>query len=182
LNDQLTEILSPNSKIETVLLTSGNLAGLNLRLNGNLNINNGITTLKGFVQILIDNQIKFEISGDVTGNGQYHPFTNNGIQAAVAQQNGHIIWWLKVSNKKIRIINLPSPAGNASINIPASPFFFRWVNWKALQNQIPLPLAGQNLMNEYLPLHDIFNPPYTSQYKMEVYSLVLNNLITLQAI
>lgn len=182
LNDHLREIFSPISNIETILFTSGNLAALTLMLNGNLNFNNGITTLKGFIGILIDNQINFEISGDVTGNGQYYPFNNIGIQAAVAQQNGHIIWWLKTNNKKIRIINLPSPAGNANQQIPGAPLFFRWVTWMAIQHNIAPPVFGQNLMHDYLLQHNIFIQPYTTQYKQHIYSLALNDLITLQTI
>ncbi|MCF8214776.1 MAG: hypothetical protein K9I92_06435 [Chitinophagaceae bacterium] len=180
LNDKLINVFNSNSKIENILFTSGKLSNLQLMLNGNLNA--GVSALKGFIQILIDHHINFEISGDITGNGIYYEFNDFGILASIAQQNNHLIWWIKTTKKKVRIINLPAPSGNANQQIPSAPLFFRWVTWVAIQHNIAPPVLGQNLMHDYLPQHNIFIQPYTTQYKRDIYSLALNDLITLQTI
>jgi hypothetical protein len=182
LNDNLVNVFKSNSNIENILFTSGKLSHLKIEQDGNLNLNNRLSALTGFVQILIDSQIDFEISGDVTGDGEFYPFTNIGIEAALAQQNNHIIWWVKTKNKKLRIINLPAPSMNANQQIPRSPLFSRWVIWKAINNNIIPPIFGQNLMRDYLPQHNIFIHPFTTQYKRDIYFLALNDLMTLQTI
>lgn len=173
LNCRLQTIFDSNSRISTVLFTSGNLRSF---FSGN------ISTLTGFRWIMEDccgGLENFEISGEITGNGPYYNLNNYGIDQAVIQQNNGIIWWLKFNTKKIRIINLPSPSPQAAIPIFNSAFFQKWINFKANENQIPLPVDNNQIRN-YINLYPgIFERAVTNQYRREVYSMVLNNSIHL---
>jgi hypothetical protein len=153
-NCNLSRLFDSSSSIRTVLFTSGKLDSF---------LSNAVSTLTGFRWILEDccgGRDAFTISGDISGNGPYYSINNAGLQMAVQQQEGGIVWWLKSENKTIRIINLPSPAGQAAIPMVNSPFYHRWLNYKANRNE------------------PIVNPP-TVQYRQEVYQMVLNNTIHL---
>ena len=175
LNCNIREIFNPLSQINTVLFTSGSL---------NSFLSNATSTLTGFRWILEDccNGLNnFTISGDITGNGQYHPINIIGVQNAINQQNNGIVWWLKYGSKKIRIINLPSPAPMAAQGMMNSPFFRKWINYIALLNNIPLPNNNQlNNLTAYLELFpNVFFEPYTKHYRREIYQMVINNTIHL---
>lgn len=173
LNDNLREIFNPISKIKTILFTSGNLSSF---------LSNTTSTLTGFRWILedcFDGLNNFTISGDISGNGEYYTINAHGIQNAIIQQNDGIIWWLKSGLKKIRIINLPSPAPMAAQKMISSPFFKKWINYKAIGNEIQALEVGANV-NHYLNAFPIvYNAPYTKQYRREIYQMVLNNTIHL---
>jgi hypothetical protein len=173
LNCKLKEIFNLESKINTILFTSGSLSSF---------LTNTTSALTGFRWILEDccNELNnFTISGDVNGNGLYYPINENGVQNAVNQQNDGIVWWLKSGAKKIRIINLPSPAPMAAQNMINSPFFKKWINYKATENRIPPLVFGANL-KQYLNLYPrVFSEPFTKQYRRETYQMVLNNTIHL---
>lgn len=172
-NCKLKEVFNPESNINTILFTSGSL---------NSFLSNTTSTLTGFRWILEDccNGLnKFQISGDISGNGEYFPINSLGIQNAIIQQNNGIIWWLKSESKKIRIINLPSPAPMAAQQMINSAFFKKWINYKAAINNIAPLGVGANV-NLYLnAFPHIFNVPYTKQYRREIYQMVLLNTIHL---
>jgi hypothetical protein len=171
LNCNLKEIFNTNTKIKTVLFTSGKLDDF---------LKNSVSTLTGFRWILedcFDGLHHFTISGDINGNGEFYPINNAGIQNSLHQQNGGIIWWLKFGDKKIRIVNLPSPAGTAAIQMPNSSFFKKWMIFKARTNGIPSYVEGGNItnyLNQY-PLVFIGRP--TKQYRREIYQMFLNNTL-----
>lgn len=173
LNCDLKKIFDQESKIKTLLFTSGSLS--NLR-------NNTTSALTGFRWILEDcceGINNFTISGDIKGDGVFHPINAAGIQNAKIQQNGGIVWWLKFGAKKIRIINLPSPSPQASTGIPNSSFYKMWINYRAATNNIQPIGIGANL-NQYLnQFPQVFMQPYTKQYRREIYQMVLNNTINL---
>jgi hypothetical protein len=174
LNCRIADIFNAESKIHTLLFTSGNLASF---------LGNTTSTLTGFRWILEDclkGFSHFSISGSKDVDGPYFPIDANGIQSAVLQQEGGIIWWLQYGAKKIRMINLPSPAGSAARQMPQSPFFRKWVNYKLFANNVQ-PLLGANdnvttFMNNY---PGIFTNTPTRQYRTEVYQMVLNHSIHL---
>lgn len=173
-NCNLSRLFDSSSSIETVLFTSGSLKSF---------LSNSVSTLTGFRWVLEDccgGLDAFTISGDISGNGPYYLINNVGLQMAVQQQEGGIVWWLKSENKTIRIINLPSPAGNAALAIVGSYFLFRWINFKANQLGFPALQRGENV-RQYLELNPglIGNLPLTVQYRQEVYQMVLNNTIHL---
>ena len=173
LNCKLKEIFNLESHINTILFTSGSL---------NKFLSNTISTLTGFRWILEDccNGLNnFTISGDITGNGQYYPINAIGVQNSVIQQNDGIIWWLKYGGKKIRIINLPSPAPMAAQKMINSPFFRNWINYKAKVNGIPPLDFGKNVRQYLILFPEIFFEPFTKQYRQETYQMVLDNTIHL---
>jgi hypothetical protein len=154
LNCEISNVFKANSGIRTILFTSGKLQTF---------FNNQVSTLSGFRWILEDccgGLNGFTISGEISGNGAYYPLNQVGLQNAVQQQNGGIVWWLKSQHKTIRIVNLPSPAGQAAIQMVNDPFYIKWLNYKDKRNE------------------PILNPP-TVQYRQEVYQMVLNNTIHL---
>lgn len=169
LNSNLTKIFTPESKIHTLLFTSGSLRDL---------LNNTPNTLNGFRWILEEhyNGLEhFTISGDIEGNGEYYGVNNQGIQSALSQQNDGIIWWLKFGEYKIRIINLPSPTPDAQRRMMTSPFFIKWANYKVRKLQ---PNGVNGDLREFMSLHPhVFGAPYTRQYRREVYAMVLDNTI-----
>jgi hypothetical protein len=173
INCNLRAIFYPESNIKTLLFTSGSLRKL---------LSNTTSTLTGFRWILeecCEGLNNFTISGDLNGNGIFYPVNKVGIQNALIQQNGGIVWWLKFGTKKIRIINLPSPAPTASLRITSSPFYIKWINHKATANQIQPIVLGANV-NQYLnQFPHVFIQPYTKQYRREIYQMVLNNTIDL---
>ena len=173
LNFNLKEIFNPLSKINTILFTSGNLSSF---------LSNTTSTLTGFRWIIedcCDGLNNFTISGDISGNGDYYPINALGVQNAVIQQNDGIVWWLKSGSKKIRIINLPSPAPMAAQKMISSSYFKKWINYKAKANGIQPLGVGANL-NQYLNLFNgIFDAPYTKQYRREIYQMVLSDKIGL---
>ena len=173
LNCKLKEVFNSESKVNTILFTSGNL---------NSFLSNTTSTLTGFRWILEDccnGLTKFQISGDISGNGQYFPINTLGIQNALIQQNNGIVWWLKSGAKKIRIINLPSPAPMAAQQMINSSFFKKWLNYKAAINNIVTLGVGAEVKQYLNAFPVIFNEPYTKQYRREIYQMVLNNNIHL---
>jgi hypothetical protein len=121
----------------------------------------------------------FTISGDISGNGPYYPINNAGLQMAVQQQEGGIVWWLKSENKTIRIINLPSPSRDASRQMMKSLFFCKWLNYKANFLGVRQILPQENVQ-QYLALFpNLIHVSPTIQYRQEVYQMVLNNTIHL---
>lgn len=172
-NCNIAKVFGSESKIHTILLTSGSL---------NSFINKTTSTLTGLMWVLQDclgGLHNFTITGDKFGNGPYHTLSKQGIQNAINQQENGIIWWLKSKKKKIRIINLPSPARTASIQMKTSPYFIKWLNYKANNNALP-PIAANANLNDYLENYPgIFNHPYTIQYRQEVYQMVINNTVHL---
>ena len=172
-NCNIAQVFDYESKIHTILLTSGSL---------NSFLTNTTSTLTGLMWVLQDclgGLNNFTLTGDKFGNGPYYPLNNQGIQNAINQQDNGIIWWLKSEKKKIRIINLPSPARTASIQMKKSPYFKKWLNYKANNNAIP-PIAANANVNNYLNIYPgIFNAPYTRQYREEVYQMVVNNTVHL---
>ena len=173
-NCNLCRVFNEDSSINTILFTSGKLESF---------LSNAVSALTGFRWILEDccsGLNGFEISGEISGNGPYYPINRAGQQLAVLQQNGGIIWWLKSEDKKIRIINLPSPAGPAAITMLNSSFFRKWIYYKANLLGIPQLQVDENV-GQYLALnpHLIANPSPTVQYRQEVYQMVLNNTIHL---
>ena len=172
-NCNISNIFSNESQIHTILITSGSLSSY---------LTKKTSTLTGLMWVLQDclgGLNNFTLTGDKLGNGPYFPIHNQGIQNAINQQDNGVIWWLKSENKKIRIINLPSPSGSASIPMKKNPYFRKWLNYKANLNGIP-PIAANanvdNYLNDY-PL--IFNATPTKQYRREVYQMALNNTIHL---
>jgi hypothetical protein len=168
-NYNLKEIFNSNSKIKTVLFTSGRLSNF---------LNNNVSTLTGFRWILeecFDGLHHFTISGDINGNGEFYPINNVGIQNSLHQQNGGIIWWLKFGDKKIRIVNLPSPAGGAQMGMMTSSFFKKWMNFKANANGIPLCVEDGNVMEYLNEYPDIFLAPPTIYYRREIYQMFLDD-------
>ncbi len=154
LNCEISKVFNANSEVRTILFTSGKLQTF---------FNYQVSTLSGFRWILEDccgGLNGFTISGDVSGNGPYFPLNDIGLQNAVQQQDGGIVWWLKSQQKAIRIVNLPSPAGQAAIQMAKSPFYIKWLNYKANRNE---------------PIQN----PSTVQYRQEVYQMVLNDTIHL---
>ena len=112
-------------------------------------------------------------SGQADGNGHYYPLNNAGQNAAVLDQDGHIIWYLRIGQRTFRIINLPTPA--TALGMIRIPFFWRWVAYKALQNGLPVPPIA-NLV-EYMLQHPlVFQRPPTIQYRTEIYDMAIHNL------
>ena len=173
LNCSIGNVFNSESTIETILFTSGSLSTF---------MSNTISTLTGFRWILedcINGLENYKISGDKLGNGPYYNINASGIRNAINQQNGGIIWWLKTESKKIRIINLPSPAPMAAQRMIGSRYFKKWVNYKAIANGI-VPLSiGANVNNYLIQNQPLFTYPFTKQYRREVYQMVLNNTIHL---
>lgn len=169
LNCDVKGIFNSDSRISNLLFTSGSLKYF---------LNNNPTALTGFRWILEDcmNGLNnFEICGSFDGNGPYFPINNAGINNAVIHQNGSIVWWLKYNDKKIRIINLPNPA--MAIGMIRTSFFYKWVIFKANENNIPLPVNNQNLTG-YMANHiNIFGVAPTITYRRSVYSKVLDDTL-----
>ncbi len=173
LNCDLKNIFNPESTINTILFTSGNLSGF---------LNNNTSALTGFRWLLedcCDGLNSFSISGDISGQGIYYPINTLGVQNALIQQNNGIVWWLKLGSKKIKIINLPSPAPTAARQMIGSAFFKRWINYKAVTNDLPPMPIGANVKQYLLQFPQIFIAPYTTNYRREIYQMVLNNTIHL---
>jgi len=173
INSKIMEIFNSHSNIQTLLFTSGQLTNF---------LENTTSTLTGFRWILeehFDGLNNFTISGNIHGNGPYFPINNAGLNEALNQQNGGIIWWIKSPLKKIRIINLPSPSNNASIQMMTSPYFKKWIQYKAnLNNLEPFDLNAN--VTEYLSNHPgVFFAPYTIQFRQEVYQMFLNETLHL---
>jgi hypothetical protein len=173
LNCSIGNVFNSESTIQTLLFTSGSLKTF---------ISNSISTLTGFRWILEDcfNGLEnFKISGDKLGEGPYYNINTFGIRNAIIQQNGGIIWWLKTEKKKIRIINLPSPAPMAANRMKSSLFFKKWINYKATNSNIAPMSVGANVNNYINQNQVLFTNPVTKQYRKEVYQMVLNNSIHL---
>lgn len=176
LNSKISSVFSDDSRIETILFTSGSLSDI---------FKNEVSALVGFRWILETHLLNYntlEFSGDVAGNGIYLQFNSNNIDIVIGQQNNGIVWWLKSGNKKIKVINLPSPSGNAQRQMPKSPHFKKWLIFKAMQANIPIPtqVQLQSPIKNYIHLYpDVFIDPPTVQYRSEVYSMALNNTINL---
>lgn len=178
LNSDVSKVLKHGSKVKTIFLLSGDLSSLVEPEETN------VDTTKGFYWILQEEKMLKEctISGDVTGNGAFHPFNVEGINAAIQQQNNGIIWWIKYKNKKVKIVNLPNPSPGAAMQmINVGGFFEKWVVYKAEQDpNIPIPNQAQLLnlngyMNDY---PGVFEPAPTRQYRREVYQMALNGALS----
>lgn len=175
LNKKLTGLFNSSSKVETIMTTSGMLTHL-------LNMNTP-NTITGFCWVLeqeFKDLSQFKISGSTDGNGEYFDFGKDGIEHALKQQNNGIIWWLKKGNQKIRIVNLPSPSPQSSRSIPRMNFYKKWVNYKAKENNIPLPTVteAKGLTKQYFSKHPgVFSSTPTKQYRKDVYAKVLDNTI-----
>jgi hypothetical protein len=171
LNCDVKRIFSNDSKISTLLFTSGNLSKL---------LNNQPSALAGFRWILEDcmgGLLNFEISGSFNGDGPYYPINNEGLNNAEIQQNGGIVWWLKNKDKKIRIINLPSPSRNSFRQDPRTSFYFKYIHYMALLYNVPPPQNNQNLRN-YTDQHfQIFTNTPSLKYRNVVYQKVLNDTL-----
>jgi hypothetical protein len=172
-NCKINEIFNETSNIHTILFTSGSLKGI---------LGNQPSSLIGFRWILEDccgGLSNFQISGSIDGNGPFYEINRTGVQKAAAQQDNGIIWWIRSESKRIRVINLPSPSQQASLKIPSTAFYLKWIKYMALTNGIPRPNKNQiNNLNNYLQLHqNIFIKPFTKQYRRSVYQKVLDNTI-----
>jgi hypothetical protein len=171
LNSNICRVFNSESKIKNILFTSGSLSSF---------LGNTTSTLTGFRWILEDccNGLhNFSISGDATGNGQFYPINALGIQNAIQQQNNGIVWWLNSGEKKVRIVNLPSPAPMAAQKMIGSTFFKRWINYKAITNGLPA-YDNETRVREYVNnFPDVFDESITKQFRREVYQMVLNNEI-----
>jgi hypothetical protein len=175
-NTLLCGILEPASTIETILFTSGSLASVQVDAAGNIdvNANNNVNTLNIFLHILKNNcRCAMTASGQVDGNGHYYPLNNAGQNAAVLDQDGHIIWYLRIGQTTFRIINLPTPA--TALGMIRIPFFWRWVAYKAVQNGLPVPPIA-NLVEYMLQHPNVFQGPPTIQYRTEIYDMAIHNL------
>lgn len=167
----IAQVFDNKSNIHTILLTSGSL---------NSFLTNSTSTLTGLMWVLEDcfgGLNNFTITGDKLGIGPYYPLNYQGIQSTINQQDNGIIWWLKFEKKKVRIINLPSPSQTASRTMKKSPYFIKWLNYKANQNAIPQIEADANINNYLINHPGVFYAPHTKQYRQEVYQMVLNNTI-----
>jgi hypothetical protein len=137
LNSRIKEVFTADSKVDTLLTTSGSLSDI-----GN---NALVNTVKGLQWIFQNDE--YEISGDYKGNGDFYPFINDGVEQALIQQQGKPIWWLKNEEKKIKIINLP---GFHAQGDGRTSFYRKWIQYKA---QLAfLPNENDNLhtiMNQY---------------------------------
>lgn len=174
-NTLLCGILEPASNIHTVLFTSGSLANIPTDALGAIAINaGGVSTLNVFLHILKNNcHCEMQVSGQSDGNGIYYQLNTNGRNAAVLHQNGHIIWYLRIGQRTLRIINLPTPA--TALGMIGSPFFYRWVVYKAQQNGLPVP--PQAHLTNYMAQHPgVFIGPPTNQYRTEIYDMAIHNL------
>lgn len=177
-NYELCSILDSN--IETILFTSGSLKSIKLNQNDQISLS-PLNTLTIFLSILKTCQanLLIEVSGDTTGRGVFYPLTKEGLALSLQQQSGHIIWWLKIGDKKFRIINLPTPA--TALGVMRSNFFRRWIVWKAKQNGLS-PAHFTNWKKYMMNHPNIFKTPYTNQYRTEVYNLAIQNIKGLQQI
>lgn len=176
LNCRINNVFNEDSKVKTILFTSGSLSAFR---------RNNVSTLTGFRWILEDcvgGYGNCKISGDISGVGPYFPINILGVTNAVAQQNGGIVWWIKFNERNYKVVNLPSPSPQAAIQMEKSHHFKKWVNFMANNNGLPLPTPIQavNLKQFYLPLHqNVFVAPFTKQYRRVVYEMVLNDTIHL---
>jgi hypothetical protein len=170
-NWKIGNVFNSESHVHTILFTSGGLGTF---------LNNNTTALNGFRWILEDcagGLSECEICGEISGNGHYFSVSKKGIERAKADQNGGIIWWIKKGDKKVRIINIPSPSPAAAIQMKSSPFFLKWINYMSSENGIQAPSVNDNL-NNYLDQYPaIFYKPFTRQYRSMIYSKILNNTI-----
>lgn len=175
LNTEIRRALSHGSGVKTIFLLSGELNSLTDVGEGNVN------TTKGVYWVLQEeNKLdKYFISGEITGNDDsFHHFNNEGIKAAVAQQNGGIIWWIKYGKKKVKMISLPNPSPGAAINgmIEYGGFFERWVSYKAIYEGIPAPNEIEwPALNDYVAHYPaVFGEKaITKLYRREVYQMAL---------
>lgn len=171
LNHKISKVFTTESNIKTVLFTSGSLSTF---------LGNTTSTLTGFRWILEDccgGLDNFLISGDISGEGQFFPVNPEGLQSAVNQQNGGIVWWIQFNLKKIRIVNLPSPAPMAAQQMMSSVYLRKWLNFKANINGID-QIGNETTVRQYVELFpQIFSNPITKQFRREVYQMVLNNEI-----
>ena len=175
-NTLLCGILEPVSTIETILFTSGSLASVPVDAAGNINITlaNRVNTLNIFLYILKNNcRCAMTVSGQADGNGHYYLLNVAGQDAAELDQDGHIIWYLRVGQRTFRVINLPTPADPR--RMIGSGMFYRWVSHKANLNGLPVP-PNANLVEYMLQHPNVFQGPPTIQYRTEIYDMAIHNL------
>lgn len=171
INCSLSKVFNKDSNVHTILFTSGSLSSF---------LGSSTSALTGFRWILEDccgGLESFQINGNLDGNGDYYQINQIGIQHAIDQQNGGILWWLRNKNKKLRIINLPSPSRAASRQMQNSTFFLKWINFMAITNGINPPHLNQNLDEYLLQYPNVFQNSITRQYRRMIYEMVLNNTI-----
>ncbi len=169
LNNSIFKVFEDNITTDVILTTSGSISSL---------INNDIDTVKGIRWVIEESGVQLNdvsISGDdYTGNGVYHPITIEGIENCITQQNDRIIWWIKLGNKKVKIINLPKTVASGTIG---SDFFLRWVNFRAGYYRIPAPLEAEldNLIGYMQGYPDAFGQgQYVVSFWKDVYQKALN--------
>lgn len=175
LNFHLLNILNLESKIETLLFTSGSLKNIHLNLNGNK-----LNALNSFLKIFSNENLDLKISGQVNGLGNFMPLNTLNRNAEVIIQNNQIIWWLEIAGRKFRIINLPTPA--TSQGMMSSPFFLRWANWKLVSNGLAPINQNIRTMDQLQALPAIFDPTPTNQYRKEIYDMAIHNIPLLETI
>jgi hypothetical protein len=178
-NTAFCHLLSSNSKVETVLFTSGRISGILFDNNGNVKIDNTIppSTLRTFFKILKEQcGHELEICGDPLGAGPFYPLNAQGVLNAAADQQGNVVSYISSGGKIIRLINLPNPA--VAIGHMRSPLFLKWLQYKATISGLPAPPAGN--WQAYMQLFpNIFWQNYPNQYRSEIYQMAIHNLATL---
>jgi len=176
LNCSILNIFSNNSSIKTILLTSGKLSTF---------FKSQTSTLTGLKWILenCESDIEdYKFSGDISGNGVYYSINEINLMNVLNQQDGGLVWWIRKGDKKIKIINLPSPSNRGAAKFLGSNYFKKWVLYKAQTNNIPLPdqLQLRNLKLNYLTSYpNVFVGPPTIQFRNEIYTMALNDTIHL---
>ena len=58
-----------------------------------------------------------------------------------------------------------------------STFFLKWINYLAIKNGINPPRLNQNFNEFLLQYPNVFQKPFTRQYRSMIYAKVLNNTI-----
>lgn len=175
LNKEALRLFSGDSKIETILTTSGSLKDMI----GNANSLSVVRAVK-WILMDYDDLDLFSVSGESGGDGEYFPINNLGINQAVLQQNRGIEWWLRKGNKKIQFVNLPSPSGIAGTKmIRRGGFFEKWVRYKAHVGGIAQPNEAQlNNLNSFMENHPgIFGETPTKEYRRDVYAKALDGTL-----
>ena len=173
-NHQLCKLFSDNSAIETILFTSGNLAGVPLTTSGHISLNMPNTVrvfLKTLIEICTHEQLY--VSGKPDGSGTFYRFGPKGLAHAVSDQDNHLIWYLRFGDKVLRMVSLPSPATPATL--PETPFFRRWLQYKAKKAGIQSPAKKDDLLEYMTAYPDVFVHPYMTQYRSEIYQMAIDH-------
>jgi len=171
LNQDLKNIFTKESGVQTLLFTSGKLSSF---------LQNNVSALTGFRWIMEEycgGLKEYAICGELSGEGEYFMIDKEGIKKAVDQQKEGICWWIKSKMKKLRIVNLPSPSPQASVRMIKSPFFIRWLDYKVRKNDFPTRAHGQ-AVKDYLSInHEMLLESVTKQFRREVYQMALTDTL-----